>query len=218
MNVIAIEPSGNLYGSEYCLLDIIRGTTPLGVDWRVILPGGGGFDRVLAEHDVSSGTILPRESHALPLWKKARSYLRLRSELTSARPDLVYLNQAGMLRATIFALRAARSPLLCQVQTLEDAALVAANPTFQNQVTNFICNSRFIADASRLPANKTSIFYQPVLRPQRPKSGGPAPSGVWRIGIVGRIAASKGHWVFLEAASRLMASGMTNVEFIMTKE
>jgi glycosyltransferase involved in cell wall biosynthesis len=219
VKITAVEPSGNLYGSEYCLLDVITGTRSRGLKWDVVLPGGGGFDALLEKNKISRRTLLRRNSHELPLFRKLPGYLRLRQHIVSRRSDVVYLNQAGMLRAMNLILKGLHTPLVCQVQTLEDAQFVAAHPSEHAGVTTFICNSRFIASAAGIDPKKVSVFYQPVVgAPQQPAPPPPEQRDMWRVGIVGRIAASKGHWVFLEAAKQLVGGGMTDVQFVVVGE
>ncbi|MEZ6126155.1 MAG: hypothetical protein R3C49_23750 [Planctomycetaceae bacterium] len=54
--IAAIEPSGRLYGSEFCLLDIVTGTSGDRFDWRVLLPSGQGFDELCSRRRFSANT------------------------------------------------------------------------------------------------------------------------------------------------------------------
>jgi glycosyltransferase involved in cell wall biosynthesis len=217
LKIVAIEPSGNLYGSEYCLLDVINGTRARGLRWDVLLPHGE-FEKLLLANRIPYHAILPRDAHTLPLLRKIPAYFRARSHITKSKLDVVYLNQAGMLRAVNAMLTGLNVPLICQVQTLEDAEFVAAHPADQERVTTFICNSRFIAGACGAPPEKVSVFYQPVMRSAPAAVVAARRGDTWRIGIVGRIAASKGHWIFLEAAKKLIESGARDVQFVVIGE
>lgn len=214
-----IEPSGRLYGSEYCLLDVIRGLKGADYRWQVMLPLGQGFDELLRREGVDvCGGLLP-DLHKISRWSKLQVYWTMRRQLAMAAPDLVYLNQAGILRAVDALMMGMEIPLVCQVQTLEDARFISRHPSVQRRVRAFICNSRFIAVEAGLPAEKQCILYQGVdfgemgPDPQPPVDGEP-----WCIGILGRIADSKGHPVFLEAAARLMAAGHRNLRFVVIGE
>lgn len=215
MKVTAIEPSGNLYGSEQCLLDIIDGTSDA-FDWDVVTPPGGGFDEVLNTRGVTTSTILLPSSHTRARLSKAAGYLSLRRHLIKRRPDVLYVNQAGMLRAVDVLARGTGAEVVCQVQTLEDARFIASQPRLHSRVRAFICNSRFIASAAKIPAAKLCVFYQPVMpvnMPRRPAP--PPPRERWRVAILGRIAESKGHYVFLESAARLVAAGRNDFQFVV---
>lgn len=219
MNIFVIEPSGRLYGSEYCLLDVIRGLSGSDFRWKVMLPLGHGFDTLLREAGVAICGGLRTDLHKVSRWRKVGMYWNLRRELLRSKPDVVYVNQAGMLRAVDGLMRGLNIPVVCQVQTLEDARFIARHPEVQRRVRAFICNSRFIAAEAGLPASKQCILYQGVdFGPMGPKPAAPRAGEPWRVGILGRIADSKGHPVFLAAAAKLVAQGLTKLRFVVIGE
>jgi glycosyltransferase involved in cell wall biosynthesis len=218
VRVTAIEPSGNLYGSEKALFDIIRGSASRGVQWDVILPLGGEFQSLLASAGIPTSAILTRESHTVDRWKKIRGYIRLALHLATRRPDLIYLNQAGMLRAVSAIAGRLGIPLVCQIQTLEDARFIASSKRLRTAATSFICNSRFIAEASNVPRERLSTFYQPLMGETEPTNVKPPQPGPWKIGVLGRIARSKGHYVFLDAARELVSRGRDDIQFVVIGE
>lgn len=98
LSITAIEPSGRLYGSEYCLLDILLGLSERAFSWSVVTPGGGGFAELLRDAGIRCHTTLP---HSLQKYSRPRrllSYLQLLREVYRLRPQLLYVNQAGILR------------------------------------------------------------------------------------------------------------------------
>jgi glycosyltransferase involved in cell wall biosynthesis len=216
LKIVALEPSGNLYGSEYCLLDVIEGTRPTGFDWHVMTVAGGGFDKVLASHSISFSTPFIANSHTVPLYKKLAGYLAIRSEIARRRPSVLYVNQAGVLRAAGAMVTGLGVPIVAQVQTLEDATFIAANRDVQRKVSAFIFNSEYTASFSKVDLSKRCILYQAVVTrsigAERLRSPGDAS---WRVGILGRIAKSKGHYLFLDAARTLVAAGRKKIEFVV---
>jgi glycosyltransferase involved in cell wall biosynthesis len=217
LRITAIEPSGNLYGSEYCLLDVIEGTSQRGFEWDVVLPKGGGLDALLEKRGIRASCLLPRNSHTVPRPQKLMSYWRVRQHLAREQPSVIYLNQAGILRGVNAMSRGSRRPIVCQVQTLEDAQFIARHPTEQKSVSAFICNSRFTAFHAAVDKAKLCVLYQPVMTKwQAPVPRPPAPP--WRIGILGRIAVSKGHYVFLEAAKQIIARAADDIRFVVIGE
>lgn len=219
MKVTAIEPSGNLYGSEYCLLDIIEGTSSH-IRWDVVLPSGGGFDDLLTRKGIRNRPLLARDSHRQSMARKATSYLKLRQHLRHVHPDLIYLNQAGMLKAVSAIAQSLDLKIVCQIQTLEDAEHVKVLPAQQRHVSAFICNSSFIAKAAAVPPEKQCIFYQPKfgLLPRERAAPRYRNGRQWRVAILGRIAETKGHHVFLDAARILLAAGRQDVQFVVIGE
>lgn len=219
MHVTAIEPSGRLYGSEFCLLDVMQGTSDHGVTWDVAMPAGQGFDGVLDRVGIPYRDLLPPQIHQLPRWRKLASYRALRSHLRRQRPDVVYLNQAGMLRAVDVVMKGLGIPLVCQVQTLEDAAFIARHPNAQRAVTTFITNSRFTASHATVDPKRLSVLYQAVEpHPLSARAEPPSPGEPWRVGILGRIAVSKGHYVLIDAVRHLREAGCDDIEIVVIGE
>jgi glycosyltransferase involved in cell wall biosynthesis len=219
MKISVIEPSGRLYGSEYCLLDVIRGLNGDDCMWQVLLPLGHGFDEVLRMERVEVSGAVVADLHKISRWRKVSVYWNIRRQLVMAAPDVVYLNQAGMLRAVDGLMKGMDIPLVCQVQTLEDARFIARHPEVQRRVRAFICNSRFIAAEAGLPADRQCILYQGVdFTEMGPEPVPPSDGEPWRIGILGRIAESKGHPLFLDAAARLVGDGHKNLRFVVVGE
>ncbi|MEO8577451.1 MAG: glycosyltransferase [Gemmatimonadales bacterium] len=213
--VTALEPSGNLYGSEYCLLDILEGTSRT-FDWDVVLPGGGGFDSLLESKGIPVARLLKRDSHTLPLASKLASYWSVRRHISRNNPAVVYVNQAGMLRSANAMTSGLGVELVCQVQTLEDAKFVAEHRDAQSRVRTFICNSKFIAAHAGVPREKTTVLYQPMMTKNQPSMREPLPAGPqWRVGILGRISESKGHYLLLDAAKRLLSKERTDIRFVV---
>jgi len=216
VNITAIEPSGNLYGSEFCLFDIIEGTRQTGMDWQVILPPEGGFAKLLEDHGIPTWKILRSSLHTRSRLERFFVYHRLRRWVLKSRPEVVYLNQAGMLRGVNFALRGTGIPLICQVQTLEDARLISGFPNEYSPVAAFIFNSFFVAEAAAVPATKRCVFYQGCTAPFTPlQFVAPAAGDCWKVGILGRIAVSKGHYVLLESTTLLLARGIKNFKVVV---
>jgi glycosyltransferase involved in cell wall biosynthesis len=218
VRVTAIEPSGNLYGSEQALFDVIRGTRSRGFEWDVVVPENGKFEKLLAAAGIPVRAILPRDSHLISRWKKIGGYFRLAAHLAKHRPAVVYLNQAGMLRGVSAIANRLGIPIVCQIQTLEDAQFISATRTLRNAATSFICNSNFIAGAADLSPQRVSTFYQPIMNPGGQTNVEPPNIGAWRVGILGRIAMSKGHYVFLDAARMLMDQGRSDILFVVIGE
>jgi len=219
MKIAVIEPSGRLYGSEFCLLDAIIGLIPRGFEWEVLLPPSQGFDELLRQKGIATWAGMVADLHKLSRWRKFKIYWILRRRLAGSGADLVYLNQAGMLRAVDSLLLGVGIPLVCQVQTLEDARFISRHPGIQRRVCAFICNSRYIAAEAKVPAEKRCILYQGVdFGEMGPEPLPPVAGEPWRIGILGRIAESKGHPVFLAAARLLVAQGRRDLKFVVIGE
>jgi glycosyltransferase involved in cell wall biosynthesis len=218
VRITAIEPSGNLYGSEQALFDVIRGTSGGGFEWDVVVPGNGEFETLLTAAGIPVRAFLPRDSHLTSRWNKIGGYLQLALHLAKQRPAVVYLNQAGMLRSVSMIANRLAIPIVCQVQTLEDAHFIASTESLRNAATSYICNSKFIAAAAEISPDRLSTFYQPILTPAGHTSPNPPNPAEWRVGILGRIATSKGHYVLLDAARMIVDQGRGDIRFVVIGE
>jgi glycosyltransferase involved in cell wall biosynthesis len=207
--IAAIEPSGRLYGSEYCLLDILQLNNDRGYSWTIITTQGSFSDLLCREKkDIGVLPILPEHLHLKSKWKKIFTYIRLLIHLARLRPDILYVNQAGILRVSHFLAGLLRIHIVCQVQTLEDAIGALEPRNSYKRVLSFICNSRFIAEKTRIDANRKSVLYQGV-RHRNPHCSKPPKrfsSECLRLGILGRISRSKGHYLLGEVAKTLARS------------
>ena len=210
VSIAVIEPSGRLYGSEFCLLDIVTGLSDDRFNWRVFLPQGQGFDNLLAQHDVPCEFLIPSNLGQLSALRKVLVYGRVLNRLRQLKPDLLYINQTGSLRAGALYARILGLPVVCQVQTLEDARWLSSRPELHRVVYAFICNSSFIADQADVDPHKKCVLYQGMQpeRISRTRSNAQlatsSPSSAeFTFGILGRIAISKGHYLLIDAIQKL---------------
>lgn len=208
IRITAIEPSGRLYGSEYCLLDILRGTDAQRFRWSVITPGGGGFSQVLEQQGISCHTNLPAGLHRQSRLARARAYARLLFDVRRIGTDLLYVNQAGMLRAASAICRVLRIPGVCQVQTLEDAQWISRSRAGAGSMLAYICNSSFIAEHTLVETDRKCVLYQGIAQPPNYVAAPSQSPNTITLGLVGRISESKGHYLTIRAAELLRKSGL----------
>jgi glycosyltransferase involved in cell wall biosynthesis len=198
-----IEPSGNLYGSELALLDILFGLDAGKFAPRVFLPIGAAFSELLARAGIPHEEVLLARSHTIPRWRKLASYLRLAWRLRQQRPDLLYVNEAGILRPMLVIARWLRAPVLCQVQTLEDARWISGFSAGERRVLAYVCNSDFTANEARVPVVAKSVLYQGYRSKGLLTKGVTRPREPFRVGILGRIGGTKGHDLVIDALKLL---------------
>lgn len=208
IKIAAIEPSGRLYGSEYCLLDLLRGVNSASFRWSTYTTQGA-FAELLTREAKHSQVIdcLTDNLHLKNKWTKLKTYLRLFVNLAKQKPDVLYVNQAGILRASHFIAEILRINTICQVQTLEDAEALSKTGVSYKKVYAFICNSQFIADRTLVSHERKCVLYQGISPTQRVPITSPEdrkPEDKLRLGILGRISASKGHYLLAEMARHLL--------------
>lgn len=210
-----VEPSGHLYGSELALLDILESLDPTLFQSEVILPYGTPFAAKLSQLGVASVCLLPPDMLHCSKVVKAWNYLRLAWHWRCAKPDLVYINQGGILRPVSAIARQLRLPMLCQLQTIEDAQWVSSMTDVHDRVSTYVCNSVFTAQFARVPPERLSTIYYGYkfkgLQRSRHKTW--TLLGPIIVGLLGRVCRGKGHDLVIEAAGCLKRLGVNRFRF-----
>lgn len=197
--ILVIEPSGKLYGSEMVLFDIIKNCNPEKYNFTIILPTDSPFCKVLKENHYKYIDILNISSRFEKLW----SYFKLFNQVQKLKPDLIFVNQAGIQKIISIIANKLQIPVVSEVSTLEDGQLVNAfHKKLLNPVKSFICNSEFIANQLQVPTYKKSILYYGYewknLTPPVPDTTNP-----FKLALLGRISESKGHFLLVESVKYL---------------
>ena len=213
LRISIVEPSGLLYGSELALLDILERLDRTRFAPEVILPGQSLFSERMRAANIPFQELLPPLAHQTGKFRKALAYVNLARHWWRHRPDVVYVNQGGILRPVAAIARRLNLPLLCQVQTLEDARWVSGMTSLHQQVSIFICNSNFIAAETKVPKDRLSMLYYGYKMKGLPVSRRRGDRQPLEVGLLGRISESKGHYLVLEAARRLKEASSTAYHF-----
>jgi glycosyltransferase involved in cell wall biosynthesis len=201
-----VEPSGLLYGSELALADILQGLDRSQFRTEVILPACAPLVPRLSSMGVRSLELLPASPVRRTRFVKVLSYLRVMRHWSTARPHLIYVNQAGIFRPIAAIAKCLRLPLVCQVQTLEDARWVSGMGWLHRQAPTFIANSQFIASETHVPRERLSVLYQGYRYKGLKQSHKPRhETESFEIGLLGRICESKGHYLMVSAAKLVRA-------------
>jgi glycosyltransferase involved in cell wall biosynthesis len=190
------------------LLDILRGLNGAEFRWSVVTPGGNGFSSLLDSLGIRCSTSLPQSLHRQRRFRRMLAYGALLRLVQKQRPALLYVNQAGILRAANMICRLLSIPGVCQVQTLEDAQWISRSGIGTGSMQAFICNSDFIADRTAVPNERKCVLYQGIGCPPDPVAAMCDVETLSTVGIVGRISESKGHYLTLQAAALLKQRGI----------
>ena len=215
LKISVVEPSGGLYGSEFALLDILEQLNPAEFQVEVILPRNSPFAERLQKCNITQQALLWPKSHTQPRWKKILSYLQLARHWSRTKPNLIYVNQGGILRPVVAIAKRLHIPILCQVQTLEDARWLSSLKSLHTHVSTFICNSQYIAEQCLVPKDRlTTLYYGYKPKGLSPATRATAPgTNLFQIGLLGRICEGKGHFFIAEVARLLKASGSRQFHF-----
>ena len=96
--IAVVEPAGLLYGSEFCLLDVLTGLDRERFTSEVLLPKGAPFRERLDADQLDWSEALPADLMQCGRLRRLLAYQRLESRWRSQPPNLIYVNQAGILR------------------------------------------------------------------------------------------------------------------------
>src|SRR5579864_100218 len=121
---LVIEASGELWGSERALLDLLGATSNL--ELAVCCPPHMPLNTELGRRQIR---ILPY--YAYGLHQKSRvCRLKAAAGVLKAcvqfRPDVIYLNQSGCYKVALLAATVLNLPIVAHVRIFEDAAYLAA--------------------------------------------------------------------------------------------
>lgn len=199
-NILVIEPSGLLYGSEMVLLDIISNSDSLKYNYTVVLPPSSKFSNLLKTYSINYDEILNISSP----FRKALSYIKLFLYIKQKKPDLIFVNQAGIQKIISYIANKLGIPVVTEISTLEDGLLISKfNKSLHKPVKTYICNSDFIAGKVNVSENLKSVLYYGYewknLNPQIHTKKDP-----FKIALLGRISESKGHFLLVEAIKDLL--------------
>jgi glycosyltransferase involved in cell wall biosynthesis len=199
-NILVIEPSGLLYGSELVLLDILTNTDKDKYHYTVVIPKKNTFSKLLENHNIEFVELLDIKSTQ----KKLSSYIKLYQYIKIHNPDLIFVNQAGIQKVISYIANAFKIPVVTEISTLEDGLLVSKfKNKLHEQVMTYICNSDFIASKVNIPNEKKTVLYYGYewkqLNPNINDNKDP-----FKIALLGRISESKGHFLLVEAIADLV--------------
>jgi glycosyltransferase involved in cell wall biosynthesis len=211
---LVIEPSGNLWGSERALLDLLDGLRA--VEVAVCCPPDSPLESELMKRGIP---VLPRfvyELHKKSRVQRLRAAMGVVRACLEYRPDVIYLNQCGAYRVALPAAMLLHLPIVAHVRIFEDIPYIARQRPDPSRLRGLIAISAAVETAVRrfpeldpIPVHRVYDAY--AL----------APRGSWsenrivnRIACVGRLVPIKGQEVLIRAM-RLLAHNREDVECLI---
>lgn len=196
--MLTIEPSGNLWGSERALIDLIGSSPEL--DLAVCCPDGTPLVAELRARGVRVFPYLLPDLHRGPRRRRLAAALGVLRAALAFRPGALHLNQAGCYRIALPAATLLNLPMFAHVRIFEDAGYLARQTPSPKRLAGVIAISDAVA---------AELDAHPALRPVPTHTiydayaEAPPPRGVERrpdrIVCVGRITPIKGQDVLLRA-------------------
>lgn len=211
MRVLILEPSGQLWGSERVLLELIDSLPPGSVELAVCCPPNVPIIEQFLQRRIPMFPCFTANLHRKSRFARLTALLRFLRVVGRFRPDLIYLSAGGCAKFGVWARRLLGVPVVAGVKLVEDIAYLSS-PAGQ-QLDRIICVSRFIrADFLRrgvIPEDSLKLIYDPYV-PQFDWTAVPAveqPRNPDEFVCVARLAHSKGQDLVVRAIAVLKNRG-----------
>jgi glycosyltransferase involved in cell wall biosynthesis len=202
---LIIEGSGNLWGSERALLDLLKAMPTLTL--AVCSPPDRPLSRELDKLAIRALPYYVFELHTKSRWRRALASIGVLRACLEFRPHVIYLNQSGAYKTALPAATLLNIPIVSHIRIFEDAAYLARQRPSSSRLTGVIAISSAIEEEVRrfpeldaIPLHRIYDAYTPAVRSLETRSGERV---VNRIACVGRLVPVKGQDVLLGAIAEL---------------
>lgn len=208
LRVLIVEPSGKLWGSERVLIDFLDYVDYSTIEVLVCCPPRSPIVKILRQQPIEVSTIFEANLHQRGKAARLRTTARLLAVAHQYRPDLIYVNQAGATRISLFIARILHIPVVTHVRIAEDVAYVSGLKSKQRDLPQIICISNYIHNLfpqqSHLQSRLTTL-YDPYTLQNTIDNHSTSISNVTKPSFisVGRIVELKGQNILLEAIACL---------------
>jgi glycosyltransferase involved in cell wall biosynthesis len=196
---LVIEASGNLWGSERSLLDLLRGTPNLEV--AVCCPPETKLKGELEKLRIRTLPYYVYGLHEKSKWQRLRAAMGVLRACLEFKPDVIHLNQSGSYKVTLPAATLLNLPIVAHIRIFEDAAYLANQHPNPRRLRGLIAIS-FAVEAEirrfkKLAAVPLHRIYDAYV--SWPQSLSSAEKSLNRIACVGRLVRIKGQDVLINA-------------------
>jgi glycosyltransferase involved in cell wall biosynthesis len=198
VRVLIIESSGNLWGSERALLDLIDNLKDCEI--AVCCPPDVPLIDALNRRDVRVLPYLIADLHLKSRWARLGAALAVLRACLRFRPSLIYLNQAGVFKVCMPAANLLGLPICAHVRIFDDVDYLARQSPAPHRLAAIIAISEAIDQAIAAQPALASISRHRLYDAYAPSA--PKPSALRRqarVACVGRIAPVKGQDLLIAA-------------------
>lgn len=203
--ILVVEPSGNLWGSERALLDLLDNLA--GVEPAICCPPGRPLQPLLVKRGLRVFPTYIYNLHNKTKWHRLWAAFGVLQACLRWRPQVIYLNQAGSFGTVVPAATLLNIPVVAHVRIFEDIAYLASQR--RGRLRHVIAISHAIDDAIEENAVLRTIPHHMLYDAYAPVSSvsDDLPSGVSAIACVGRVVPVKGQDLLVGALNLLAAEG-----------
>lgn len=201
--VLVIEASGNLWGSERSLLDLLKGMPKLEV--AVCCPPQTPLIRELEKLRIRTLPYYVYGLHEKSRLQRLRAAIGVLRACLEFRPDVIHLNQSGSYKVTLPAATLLNLPIVAHLRIFEDVAYLASQSPSPRRLRGLIAISlaveaeiRRFTKLESIPLHRIYDAY--VFRPRLPSLTGKTLN---RVACVGRLVPVKGQDVLINALGLL---------------
>src|SRR5579883_2868615 len=147
MRTLVIESSGNLWGSERALLDLLDASPQL--QMAVCCPHQTPLKSMLERRQIRTFPYFVSDLHRRPRWRRLQASVGVLRASLEFRPDIIYLNQSGAFRVTLPAATLLDIPIIGHIRIFEDAAYLASQAPHEKRLRAIIAISAAIEEEIR---------------------------------------------------------------------
>jgi glycosyltransferase involved in cell wall biosynthesis len=211
LRLLVLESSGNLWGSERSLIDILQYAS--GVETAVCCPANTPFARQISLMGIKSYTLYISDLHLKTRFHRAFAALGFLWATISFRPDVIYVNQAGSTKGVIASALLFGIPVVCHVRLYEDIRYLDHLPFLNKVISAFIAISASIETEMKKSSRLCAIpIHQ--LYDGHDELFFPIIESNMTIACVGRIVPIKGQELLLDALAYLQPKRSVKCVFI----
>jgi glycosyltransferase involved in cell wall biosynthesis len=217
--VLVIEPSGNLWGSERALLDLLDSIGES--EAAVCCPPGMPLQPELEKRGIRAYPYFVYGLHEKSRWQRLRAAIGVLRACVEFRPEVIYLNQSGAYKVTLPAATLLRLPVVAHIRIFEDAQYLARQRPDPRRLRGVIAISASIEDEARKFHELDAIALHRKYDTYASTAGPGATTSLARVenrlACFGRLVPVKGQEVLLRAVGLLKSMGR-DVECLMAGE
>jgi glycosyltransferase involved in cell wall biosynthesis len=213
---LVIEGSGNLWGSERALLDLLSCMPALEI--AVCCPPDRPLSGELANQRILTLPYHVYNLHKKTRWHRLGAAIGVLRACLEFRPHVIYLNQSGSYKVVLPAATLLNLPMVAHIRLFEDACYLARQIPSPRRLRGIIAISSAVEaeicrfqELEAIPRHRIYDAYVPSLRPLAPYS---TPRTANRVACVGRLEPGKGQDLLVRAIALLSTVG-ASVECLM---